>query len=563
MSSPAVAKPKAQQDEEPDDMSMPRGEWLARVMRKHPDILELRERFRPITGLSSFARNKTSAKTEVREILSDAVVNQLILQFLAERFDSSLQVLEKETQIDYVKGKVEKEALQTLLRVGIKDPKNLFGDLPDDPDEDIDAEVEAYRPYVYHNEAEEDLYIWDEAPDSADNIVVSGNTLLSATLNKLVMWLTNSEKHDMEFRKAFFMTHQSFTTSEQLLSKLTQRYNVPADTEHGPMTDQSLVIIVLKFWVDNYAYDFNEKLLLGLNNFIDNTLARDGHADWAKQLRGVIAKMGKNQENTGNSEQGVRRENVEPKVPKNIYSPTLTLDDIDEEEIARQLSVIDWTLYTAIRPTEFLQKAWTRHKHRAPNLVAFIKRFNDLTKWVAIGIINERKASGKGKGSRLLPRLIRIADHLRSQNNFFSLCAIYTGITNTAVYYIKGLTRDLSKQQLEILNDLERLFSCESLFKSYRAAYNAAKPPCIPFIGVHIRDLSLIEDCEHDKVKNMINFSKRLTLWRDITSSLRYQPISYPYHKVHQVAVFLQDFKLEGEDIYQRAAELNTDDPNL
>ena len=39
----------------------------------------------------------------------------------------------------------------------------------------------------------------------------------------------------------------------------------------------------------------------------------------------------------------------DPKVPKNIFSPTLTLDDVPKEEIARQLTLIDGKLFLEIR----------------------------------------------------------------------------------------------------------------------------------------------------------------------------------------------------------------------
>ena len=42
---------------------------------------------------------------------------------------------------------------------------------------------------------EEDVYLWDEAPDSPDNLVLNGNTVVAGTLNKLVTWLTNSDKY--------------------------------------------------------------------------------------------------------------------------------------------------------------------------------------------------------------------------------------------------------------------------------------------------------------------------------------------------------------------------------
>lgn len=38
---------------------------------------------------------------------------------------------------------------------------------------------------------------------------------------------------------------------------------------------------------------------------------------------------------------------IEMQVPKNIFSPSLTLDDVDEEEIARQLTLIEYEVHVA------------------------------------------------------------------------------------------------------------------------------------------------------------------------------------------------------------------------
>jgi hypothetical protein len=50
----------------------------------------------------------------------------------------------------------------------------------------------------------------------------------------------------------------------------------------------------------------------------------------------------------------------EPKVPKNIFSPTLSIDDIDEEELARQLSLLHFDMYKAITvpPTLYPLLLW-------------------------------------------------------------------------------------------------------------------------------------------------------------------------------------------------------------
>lgn len=48
--------------------------------------------------------------------------------------------------------------------------------------------------------------------------------------------------------------------------------------------------------------------------------------------------------------------------------------------MARQLTLIDFNLFAAIRPSEFLQQAWSKEalKDRAPNIRALVRRSNDV-----------------------------------------------------------------------------------------------------------------------------------------------------------------------------------------
>ena len=145
-------------------------------MRKHQDVVEMRERFRPISGLPTFARVKNAGRTEVKEVLSDEVINMLVMQLFSEaHLDSALQAMQKETGMKCMSfvwivcgchawcdvapmyitndkpdtpGAIESESLQTLLKVGIEtELKDLFA--PPVIPEDSDPEVEAFRTYVF------------------------------------------------------------------------------------------------------------------------------------------------------------------------------------------------------------------------------------------------------------------------------------------------------------------------------------------------------------------------------------------------------------------------------
>jgi hypothetical protein len=48
--------------------------------------------------------------------------------------------------------------------------------------------------------------------------------------------------------------------------------------------------------------------------------------------------------------------------------------------MARQITLIDFDLYAAIKPWEFFNKGWTKESC-APNLFALINRFNNVKKY--------------------------------------------------------------------------------------------------------------------------------------------------------------------------------------
>ncbi len=73
--------------------------------------------------------------------------------------------------------------------------------------------------------------------------------------------------------------------------------------------------------------------------------------------------------------------------------------------------------------------------------------------------------------------------------------------------------------------------------------------------GVHLRDLAFLDESNPDKIKNMINFSKRRRMSRVINNFLKNQSIGYKYHYVHQIAVLLKDFKglLSEKELMEKA----------
>ncbi|KAJ5075568.1 ras guanine nucleotide exchange factor i-related [Anaeramoeba ignava] len=409
-------------------------------------------------------------------------------------------------------------------------------------------------------ESLDDVYIWKEPNDSESNILLADKSeIKAANLNKLIEKLTSQQNYGVTL-DTFLMTYQSFTTPKKLLTKLIQRYHVPKtqnenEDEYAKRKKviQIKVINVCTKWIENHFSDFTEKILKELHEFIDQTLAQDDKLI-AKKLRDTVIKKQK-----GIDKKKIihESENIpEPKVPKNIFNSSLSLLDVDEEEIARQLTLVEFDIFSQIKPSELLNQAWSKPKlrHRAKNVLAMIQRFNDLSGWVSTTIINCDKLKHR---VRVLTRFLKILEFCRQLNNFNAVMALLAGFNSSAIYRLKFTWGEIPRRQIEVFDQLEKEMSSDSSYKGYREALKGVNPPCIPYLGVHLTDLTFIEDGNPDFIGNLINFSKRLQISKVIRNIQQYQQKGYELQPVHQIQQLLIKFKNLGEtETYDKSLKI-------
>ncbi|KAJ3446948.1 guanine nucleotide exchange factor [Anaeramoeba flamelloides] len=416
-----------------------------------------------------------------------------------------------------------------------------------------------------------DVNIWDEPEDNENNIIFleKENLIHAANLNKLIEKISIDYKYFDELTQIFLMTYQSFTTPGKLLYKIFQRIKLNGEIKEKMAKGndenykrkikkiQERTYTFLSYWIQKHFSDFNEGLIEELNNFVNKSLRKNRDVDCINIVRKNIEDQQRNKKfgdeyfKTSNDIQP-----PEPKVPKNIFSKTLTLFDIDELEIARQLSIIDSKIFLKIKPAELLNCAWSKEKlkHRAKNLLDFIDRFNNISLWVATLIIKPERVRDRKK---VYIKFVKIIDHLFQLNNFHSLTSILSGLASSAVHRLSYTLSEIKDTANEKLQNLKQIMSAKESYKNYREQLKILKPPCVPFIGVFQTDLVFIEDGNPDYINgNLINFSKRKLVYHVIHQLQYFQSSNYNLHPVYQIASFLNHFpRLEKKELYQLSLE--------
>jgi len=189
-----------------------------------------------------------------------------------------------------------------------------------------------------------------------------------------------------------------------------------------------------------------------------------------------------------------------PKVPKDIFSSSLTLYSIDPEEVARQLTLMDIDVYCAIKPSELLNQCWNKAalKHRAPNVLKMIHTFNQLSHSISTHIVKPQKIKYRAKILEFWVKVAEVRDpahaticptkfsvhcqYLRELNNFHGMMAVLSGVNSGPVLRLKFTRAELPKQHVEAFEALEKTMESDGSFASYRALLQSTSPPCIPHL---------------------------------------------------------------------------------
>ncbi|KAI9302013.1 ras guanine nucleotide exchange factor domain-containing protein [Cunninghamella echinulata] len=418
---------------------------------------------------------------------------------------------------------------------------------------------------------------WFLAPDYKPEELVfsSDNNVKGGTLAALVEKLTMHDGFDLNYLSTFLLTYRSFCATEEFVNLLQDRYNLQAPDDLTPEqleiwteTKQKLVRLrvfnVLKNWLENYYYEEDE-FILGRLEFFTNTVIRDASPFSADQLNRLIRKR----KEADNNQAGLKKMvpikaqgQPSPIIPKNMSN--FQLMDTNPKEMARQLSILDFKLYSSIRPIECLNKAWSRDimKNGVPiaiNVIQSIDYCNRLTSWVTHSILEHEEAK---KRISVIKYWAHVAEHCRTLNNFNTCMAIISAFDNSAIGRLKKTWELLGNRTSQILQQIRKLMGANRNFTEYREVIHSVNPPCIPFLGIYLQDLTFIEDGNQDFIKKsegLINFAKRQKCAEVIQEIKQFQSSSYTFHVVPELQEFIKghlESSRDVETLYERSLQI-------
>ncbi|KAF9104726.1 hypothetical protein BGX29_001408 [Mortierella sp. GBA35] len=416
-------------------------------------------------------------------------------------------------------------------------------------------------------------YLQHDSPSSEISFNMEG-FVKGGTLAALVERLTlHDTTISASFGATFLLTYRSFTTTTEFFTLLFRRFTIspPPGLEGSDLTqwtDRKLTPIrlrvfnTIKTWLELYYMEDEQEdrqMLPKIKEF--SSLMRHSMSFAAVQIIKLVEKREASDGSLRRMVLHLTTQAPQPITPRNLKK--IKFLELDPLEFARQLTIMEANTFNKIKPVECLAKAWTSEDPeiaaKAVNIKKMIETANLYANWINEIVLQERDVK---KRSLIIRHLIAVAEKLRSLNNFSLLYATTAALALSPVHRLKRTWELVPSKAMSTYATLQAVTNSAKSWTDYRQALHSADPPCVPFVGVYLTDLVMIQDGNPDFLKGAehhINFAKRVSTAEVIREIQRYQNEPYCLTTVPEIQAFIRrglDQSKPVADLHELSLEL-------
>ncbi|XP_015792676.1 ras-specific guanine nucleotide-releasing factor 2-like isoform X4 [Tetranychus urticae] len=315
------------------------------------------------------------------------------------------------------------------------------------------------------------------------------------------------------------------------------------------------VLNVLRHWISKHSQDFQSDPRLMqmttefLEELVNNSSLLPAEHKAASQLLTMISK-----------EDSSKKVDLDVLLAPPQMGCKDTFDTVSAMEIAESMTYLDHKIFISIQSEEFLGQAWMKSDRatRAPHILLMTRRFNEVSRLVASEIM---RATDMQKRIMIIEKWAAVADICRMFHNFNGVLQICAAFTNSSVYRLKRTWERVKKTVpvRQSINKLQSLVNTDGRFRNMREALHRCDPPCIPYLGMYLTDLSFIEEGTPNFTEDgLLNFSKMRMIAHVIREVRQYQQTPYKIEMNPRAINYLLDTSrhLSDDELYQHSLVL-------
>ncbi|KAJ0181119.1 hypothetical protein K1T71_003204 [Dendrolimus kikuchii] len=343
----------------------------------------------------------------------------------------------------------------------------------------------------------------------------------------LIVLATKATK-DFAYQEAFLATYRTWVSPSGLVGRLVRRARYFRSRPHELRSTLSLLTRVV---ADLTMSDLDCSLMEEIMEFI-YWLVDAEELYIAKALRQILVDKQKQL----HFQQTNNRYEYESPCNGPVSTKRDTLLDFKSTELAEQMTLLDAALFVRLTTAEVLSWPRDQSEESSPNLTRFTEHFNKMSYWARSRILEQEDGREREKYAS---KLLKVMKALRKMNNFNSYLALVSALDSPPVRRL-GWPRAIT----DTLHDYCTIIDSSSSFRAYRQALADTQPPCIPYIGLVLQDLTFVHIGNPDLLPDgSINFTKRWQQYLIMENMKRFhKDRQYKFKKNERIQAMFNDF---------------------
>lgn len=372
----------------------------------------------------------------------------------------------------------------------------------------------------------------------------NGQILYGGVADALIVHATNSSKKDLVFSEAFITTYRAFLTPLKLISSIIYREHRMKEKGHK-RASQNAFRFLLRV-IDDLVAPIPKNIL--------DALVKESHYQFSN---GQLT-FGKNirDRTIPKSEMHYHSQESITFTTSETLEKGFSIFSFHSEDIAKQLTIQDAQYYSRIEIPEILAWGKVQNEDFAPNLAMFTEHFNQVSYWVRTYILSFDKPHNREK---VYNKFLKVMKFLERFNNFNSLLAIFSALDSSAIRRL-GFPKASTDTLVERFSFL---LKSEGSFRAYRKALAEAEPPCIPYLGLILQDVTFTYIGNADELPDgKVNFYKCWRLFQMLEEFKKFRNDKYDFERDPQIMAFFAGFQnyLSEDELYDRSLVLKPQD---
>ncbi|ETI28738.1 hypothetical protein G647_01189 [Cladophialophora carrionii CBS 160.54] len=394
--------------------------------------------------------------------------------------------------------------------------------------------------------------------------------VIGGTLNALVERLTTPDSApDIFFVTTIYLTFRLFASPVDFAQALRFRFEYVGENVDiaGPV--RLRVYNVLKGWMESHwRHDCDDVALPAIVGFARESLATSlpmagkrilelaekvamTHAPIVPR---VVSAIGKTSTSTATY--------IDPNTPLpnpiisksqltalrawKMSGGSVTILDFDPLEIARQITLKASGIFCSILPEELLGTEWTkRNSSLAVNVRAMSTLSTDISNLVSDSVLQLEEPK---KRAVVIKQWVKIANKCLEMHNYDTLMAIVCSLDSTNLKRMKRTWEYVPQKTKTILDEMCKIIDVSRNYAVLRQRIQAQIPPCLPFIGVYLTDLTMVDSANPSTrplsidggETSVINLDKHMKTAKIISDLQRFQA-PYRFAEVSELQTWMQD----------------------